>query len=148
MKNFCMDSVMLFDRLHRLFLASIKKELSARNISDITPLQAIILYYINKKTVKISEISSNKFYLGSNVSYNVRKMLNNGYIKGRCAEEDRRVVHVALSQKGEKFKKQMDEIMENYASMFEKNGLGGDIMKDIASYADTMEWVLSKRGVW
>lgn len=100
MKSIYLETVMQLERLHRLFLEVLKTELERLHIKDLSNVQAIILYNIGDATVTVSEISARGYYLGSNASYNLKKMLKYGYIEQKQSANDKRSVHIELTEKG------------------------------------------------
>src|SRR5262249_37950610 len=100
MQNAYLDLIALVERLHRQFLEVVKLELDTHQIHDINNVQAMILYNIGELEMTVGELTLRGCYLGSNVSYNVKKMLENDYIVQERSAHDRRSVRVRLSEKG------------------------------------------------
>jgi DNA-binding MarR family transcriptional regulator len=99
-QNAYYETIVLIERLHRHFLDVLKSELDRFNIQDINNVQALILYNIGEDELTVGELTARGYYLGSNVSYNVKKMVENGYITQERSAHDRRSVRVRLSEKG------------------------------------------------
>ncbi len=100
MQSAYLDLIALVERLHRQFLEVVKLELDTHAVHDINNVQAMILYNIGELEMTVGELTLRGCYLGSNVSYNVKKMLENGYIVQERSAHDRRSVRVRLSEKG------------------------------------------------
>ena len=100
MKEQYLEAIHLIERLHRQFLEVVKGELDRRDIQDVNNVQAVILYNIGKDELTVGELTNRGYYLGSNVSYNVRKMVENDYLVQERSTHDRRSVRVRLSSKG------------------------------------------------
>lgn len=100
MKEQYLESIHLIERLHRQFLEVVKGELERQDVQDVNNVQAVILYNIGKDELTVGELTNRGYYLGSNVSYNVRKMVENGYLIQERSTHDRRSVRVRLSDKG------------------------------------------------
>lgn len=94
------DCILLIERLHRHFLEVVKADLDRAGIQDINNVQALILYNIGEDELTVGELTARGYYLGSNVSYNVKKMVENGYLRQERSPHDRRSVRVRLSEKG------------------------------------------------
>src|SRR5271170_189434 len=94
------DVISLIERLHRQFLEVVKLELDTHGVHDINNVQAMILFNIGELEMTVGELTLRGCYLGSNVSYNVKKMLENDYIVQERSSHDRRSVRVRLSEKG------------------------------------------------
>jgi DNA-binding MarR family transcriptional regulator len=93
-------SIRLIERLHRRFLDVIKAELDRLGIEDINNVQTLILFNINEEQLTVGELTVRGYYLGSNVSYNVKKLVENDYLIQERSAHDRRMTRVRLSQKG------------------------------------------------
>lgn len=94
------ETIRLIERLHRQFLEVVKVELDRTGIADINNIQALILSNIGKEELTVGELTNRGYYLGSNVSYNVKKMVENGYLEQQRSPHDRRSVRVRVSPKG------------------------------------------------
>lgn len=94
------DSIQLIERLHRHFLDVLKLELDRKGIQDINNVQSMILYNIGVDDLTVGELTIRGYYLGSNVSYNVKKMVENGYLIQERSVHDKRSIRVRLSDKG------------------------------------------------
>lgn len=94
------ETIFLIERLHRHFLEVVKLELDRLSIEDINNVQALILFNISNEELTVGELTNRGYYLGSNVSYNVKKMIENGYLENERSTHDRRSVRLRLSAKG------------------------------------------------
>jgi len=99
-KQVYLDTILLIERLHRQFLEVIKAELDRLGIEDINNVQSLILSHIGEEELTVGELTYRGYYLGSNVSYNVKKMVENGYLTQERSAHDRRSVRVRVSDKG------------------------------------------------
>jgi DNA-binding MarR family transcriptional regulator len=90
----------LVERLHRLLLDVIKDEFERLGRSDVNSVQALLLYNIGDAELTAGELTSRGYYLGSNVSYNLKKLVDAGYINHQRSTADRRSVRVKLTEKG------------------------------------------------
>jgi DNA-binding MarR family transcriptional regulator len=95
-----LQSLRLIERLHRLLLDVIKDEFDRLGGSDLNSVQALLCYNIGDGELTAGELKSRGYYLGSNVSYNLKKLVDMGYIHYKRSETDRRSVRVSLSPKG------------------------------------------------
>lgn len=94
------DAIQLIERLHRHFLDVLKIELDRKGIQDINNVQSMILFNIGDDEMTVGELTIRGYYLGSNVSYNVKKMVENGYLIQERSVHDKRSIRVRLSDKG------------------------------------------------
>jgi DNA-binding MarR family transcriptional regulator len=101
------------ERSYKLFLDVIKNELDRMRIYDINNIQALMLYNIGDQEVSVGELTSRGMYLGSNVSYNLKKLIQSGYIVQSPSLHDKRSLHVRLSDNGKQIYAKIDQcIME------------------------------------
>ncbi|MDB5589989.1 winged helix DNA-binding protein [Enterovirga sp.] len=109
-----LEALDLVERLHRRLLDVIKDEFERRGRDDVNSVQALLLYNIGDKELTASELRTRGYYLGSNVSYNVKKLVEMGYLHHARSRIDRRSVRISLTEKG----KQVHEIV---AGLYEKH---------------------------
>lgn len=100
MKKIYIETILLVERLHRRFLDVIKTELDRLKIEDINNVQTLILYNISSEQLTIGELTNRGYYLGSNVSYNVKKLVENGFLVQERSPHDKRSTRIKLSAKG------------------------------------------------
>lgn len=122
MKEEYFESVQALERLHRSFLDVLKSELDTINIFDINNVQSVVLYNIGTNQVTVGELTNRGYYLGSNVSYNLRKMVQNGYVTQVPSPHDRRSSHVKLSPKGLELYHKLDTIFQAHAEGLNQKG--------------------------
>lgn len=96
-----LESLQLLERLHRLMLDLVKDEFERLGQHDLTPVQAMILYNLGGAEVSAGELRSRGMYQGSNVSYNLKKLVTMGYVHHERSDLDRRSVRVKLSDEGQ-----------------------------------------------
>jgi len=95
-----MEALRLIERLHRRLLDVIKDEFERRGRNDVNSVQALLLYNIGDSELTAGELKTRGYYLGSNVSYNLKKLVDQGYINHERSKNDRRAVRVSLTDKG------------------------------------------------
>ncbi|MCX7337909.1 MAG: MarR family transcriptional regulator [Alphaproteobacteria bacterium] len=128
MKESYFESVVMIERLHRLFLEVIKIELERFETRDINNVQALVLYNIGKNQLTVGELTNRGYYLGSNVSYNLRKMVQNKYVVQIPSPHDKRSSHVKLSQKGLDLYARLDIVLADHSTILEKGSVQRDEM--------------------
>lgn len=116
MKAAYLGAIRLIERLHRQFLEVVKTELDRRGIEDINNVQGLILFNIGRDELTVGELTNRGYYLGSNVSYNVRKMVDNGYLVQERSTHDRRSIRVRLSPKGLELSDVIAEMFDSHCS--------------------------------
>lgn len=95
-----LQALRLIERLHRLLLDVIKDEFDRLGGSELNSVQALLLYNIGSSELTAGELKTRGYYLGSNVSYNLKKLVDMGYIHYKRSETDKRSVRVSLTDKG------------------------------------------------
>ncbi len=117
------DAINLIERLHRQFLDVLKVELERANILDINNVQSMILHNIGTDELTVGELTVRGYYLGSNVSYNVKKMVENGYLVQERSIHDKRSVRVKLSEKGRKLSDAITKLYKKHEDKLAGAGL-------------------------
>ncbi|HEY7661511.1 MAG TPA: winged helix DNA-binding protein [Xanthobacteraceae bacterium] len=95
-----LETLTLVERLHRRLLDVIKDEFDRRGRADINAVQALLLYNIGEKDLTAGELRTRGYYLGSNVSYNLKKLVEMGFLDHQRSRIDRRSVRIKLTDKG------------------------------------------------
>ncbi len=117
------DSIQLIERLHRRFLDVVKAELDRLGVQDINNVQAMILYNIGEDDLTVGELTLRGYYMGSNVSYNVKKMVENDYLIQERSVHDKRSVRVRLSEKGKKLNNAMEKMYHKHDELIRTTDL-------------------------
>jgi DNA-binding MarR family transcriptional regulator len=112
LKQIYLDTILLIERLHRRFLDVVKTELDKHKFEDINNVQTLILYNIGRDQLTVGELTNRGYYLGTNVSYNVKNLVENGYLVQEKSPHDKRSTRVSLSEKGLKLVDQVDALFE------------------------------------
>lgn len=120
-----LDTLGLVERLHRLLLDVIKDEFERLGQLEINAVQALLLFNIGQNEVTAGELKSRGYYQGSNVSYNLKKLVETGYMHHERSELDRRSVRVRLTEKGRLVRDQVAELFSRHADGMEQRGLVG-----------------------
>lgn len=118
-----LEAIKLIERLHRQFLEVVKTELDRIGVEDINNIQALILFNIGDEELTVGELTNRGYYLGSNVSYNVRKMVENGYLIQERSTHDRRSIRVRLSDKGLALCQQIGDMFDRHATALKDSSL-------------------------
>jgi DNA-binding MarR family transcriptional regulator len=129
MNNLYLEVISLVERLHRQFLEVVKLELEGLGVHDINNVQAMMLFNIGDAEMTVGELTLRGCYLGSNVSYNVKKMVENGYLAHQRSVHDRRSIHVRLTEKGGKLRDALSEMHQRHGDMLPQATLSGDDLK-------------------
>ena len=117
-----LDTLGLIERLHRQLLDVIKDELDRRDEREINSVQALLLFNVGDQELTAGELRTRGHYLGSNVSYNLKKLVEAGYVHHERSAVDRRSVLVRLTPKGEAVRDMLREQFERHLGSLEAVG--------------------------
>jgi DNA-binding MarR family transcriptional regulator len=104
----------IIERLHRRFLDVIRVELSRRGTDDISPTQLMMLFSIGQDEISVRDLIERGHYLGSNASYNLKHLVENGYVDRSASPRDRRAARLRLSPKGHELCNAMASVEQEY----------------------------------
>jgi DNA-binding MarR family transcriptional regulator len=128
MTNGYLETISLIERLHRHFLEVVKLELDGLGIHDINNVQGMMLFNIGDAEMTVGELTLRGCYLGSNVSYNVKKMVENGYLVQEPSVHDRRSSFVRLTNKGRDLHDRLGIMARRHVEMLTETGItDGDL---------------------
>jgi DNA-binding MarR family transcriptional regulator len=132
MKRVYLEVVALVERLHRQFLEVVKTEIDRMGVHDVNNVQAMILYHIGTDELTVGELTQRGYYLGSNVSYNLKKLIEHEYIAQARSPHDRRSVRIKLTPKGLELHGRLDTIFQQHSGLLEKTEMAGGDLNDAA----------------
>lgn len=132
-----MDALKLVERLHRRLLDVIKDEFERRGRSDVNSVQALLLFNIGDSEVTAGELRSRGYYQGSNVSYNLKKLVDMGYVNHERSKTDRRSVRISLSDKGLEISEIVSDLYERHINTIEQ--VGGIAAEDFQSLNKSLQ---------
>ncbi|WOI57360.1 MarR family winged helix-turn-helix transcriptional regulator [Palleronia sp. LCG004] len=110
-----LETLSLVERLHRLLLDVLKDEFERVGVLEINPVQALLLFNVGDNEVTAGELKTRGYYQGSNVSYNLKKLVEMGYMHHQRCEIDRRAVRVKLTSKGRAVHQTVKRLFERHA---------------------------------
>lgn len=135
-----LESLTLVERLHRLLLDVIKDEFERIGPMELNPVQALLLFNVGDHEVTAGELKSRGYYQGSNVSYNLKKLVSAGYMHHERCNMDRRAVRVRLTEKGRGVRDMIAALFARHAGgMMDGQILSLEGMEDITASLRRME---------
>ena len=135
-----LESLALVERLHRLLLDVIKDEFERLGLLEINAVQALLVFNIGDNEVTAGELKTRGYYQGSNVSYNLKKLVELGYMHHQRSEIDRRSVRVRLTEKGRRVRAVITDLFARHAEGLEARGVvGADSIDQINTMLKRME---------
>ena len=127
LKPLYLEALTLVERLHRRLLDVIKDEFDRAGRSDVNAVQALLLFNIGDAELTAGELRTRGYYLGSNVSYNLKKLVEMGYIHHQRSRMDRRSVRVSLTEKGREIASIVNGLYERHIRSIDQiGGIGTD----------------------
>src|SRR5271170_7302294 len=141
LKGRYLETVQLMERLHRQFLELIQAELTAGKTDDVNSVQSLILHAIADDEVLVGDLTQRGYYLGTNVSYNVRKLVEGGYLTQERSPHDRRALKLRQTAKGKRLSERLDRVFDDHVRELE-----GEAMIDALARASGVLKGLS--GFW
>jgi DNA-binding MarR family transcriptional regulator len=117
-----LEALTLVERLHRRLLDVIKDEFDRRGRADINSVQALLLYNIGDKELTAGELRTRGYYLGSNVSYNLKKLVEMGFLDHQRSRVDRRSVRIKLTEKGRDVRDAVEALYQKHVRTIEQIG--------------------------
>ena len=130
MKSAYLETISLIERLHRQCLEVVKSELDRLGVRDLNNIQALIIFNIGEEELTVGELTHRGYYLGSNVSYNVKKMVENGYLIQERSPHDRRSFHVRCSERGVEIYRQLDSLFERHSGRLDIAQITPELLDD------------------
>ena len=134
-----LEALSLVERLHRLLLDVIKDEFERVGVLEINAVQALLLFNIGENEVTAGELKSRGYYQGSNVSYNLKKLVEMGYMHHQRCEIDRRSVRVRLTDRGREIRNVVSELFARHAVGLQDKGVLG--VEGLAEITDSLKRV-------
>jgi DNA-binding MarR family transcriptional regulator len=117
-----LEALTLVERLHRRLLDVIKDEFDRRGRADINSVQALLLYNIGDKELTAGELRTRGYYLGSNVSYNLKKLVEMGFLDHQRSRVDRRSVRIRLTAQGQEVRHIVEALYQKHVKTVEQVG--------------------------
>lgn len=137
-----LETIALIERLHRQCMDVVKNELDRQGVRDLNAVQAMILFNLGEAELTVGELTQRGYYLGSNVSYNVKKMVEHGYLTQERSPHDKRATHLRCSDNGLQICRHLDKLFAGHADELSGNGL------DTAGLTGANEALHRLEGYW
>lgn len=102
------------ERIGRLFLELLKIEIDRLGVRDINNIQMMLLFNIGDQHITTGELTLRGYYIGTNVTYNLRQLIQNGYLCQERSITDRRSSYVFATPKGKKLNAVVKEIFTRH----------------------------------
>jgi DNA-binding MarR family transcriptional regulator len=117
-----LEALTLVERLHRRLFDVIKDEFDCKSRADINAVQALLLYNIGEKELTAGELRTRGYYFGSNVSYNLKKLVEMGFLDHQRSRIDRRSVRIRVTDKGREVRDIVEVLYQKHVRTVEQVG--------------------------
>jgi DNA-binding MarR family transcriptional regulator len=120
LKERYMEALTLIERLHRRLLDVIKDDFERTGEKEVNPVQALLLFNISDAELTAGELKTRGHYQGSNVSYNLKKLVEAGYVNHERSTTDKRSVRVSLTERGRQVRSRVDALYNRQLQAIEE----------------------------
>jgi DNA-binding MarR family transcriptional regulator len=132
-----LDALAMVERAHRGLLDVVKDEFDRLGRSDVNATQALILFHMGDSELTAGELKTRGYYLGSNVSYNLKKLVDLGLIHHQKSRVDRRTVRIKLTEKGQEIRRIVERLYERHTRSIE--AIGGVSQDDFRRLSQALQ---------
>jgi DNA-binding MarR family transcriptional regulator len=134
-KRTYLDAMILAERLHRQFLDLIEIELRRHGIEDLNGVQALMLFNIGDEQPSVGEVIKRGYYLGTNATYNVHKLVETGYLIRERSTTDRRAFRIKVTHRGKELWQILDAMVTRQSDAL----LGTEISPEFEAAYSTLQ---------
>lgn len=120
--NTVLDLPRLIERMHRRYLDVVRLEMARIDVHDISPVQVMMLANIGLEEISVRDLIERGYYLGSNASYNLKQLVDGGYVGRQAAARDKRLARLKLSDKGRKVLEHLHKLDSGLADPMLRGG--------------------------
>ncbi len=143
MANEYLELTRLIERLHRRFLDVLRSELNRLGVKDINGVQALLLANVGDSEIVIRDLIERGYYQGSNVSYNIKKLTELGYLEQERSAHDKRSVTIRLTGKARDIVARIKEFEERNTGKLDEHGLGAEKIGEVLDALRRLERIWS-----
>ncbi|MGO1117728.1 MarR family winged helix-turn-helix transcriptional regulator [Rhodovibrionaceae bacterium A322] len=115
------EIIRIVERMHRRLLDVVRVELMRLGVEDVSSAQMVMLLNIQGNEVSVRDLIERGYYLGSNASYNLKQLLEAGYITRSASQRDKRAARISLSEKGAELCDELRKVEEIHAGLIVRN---------------------------
>src|SRR5205814_7793024 len=139
MSDHYLEVISLVERLHRQFLGVVNLELDAESVHDVNNVQALMLFNMGEGDISVGELTSRGYYLGSNVSYNVKKLSESGYLVYERSAHDGRSIRVRLTLKGRALRDRLSSMLTRHIESLRQTQISDTDLQRTAATLQQLE---------
>ncbi|MBL4613354.1 MAG: MarR family transcriptional regulator [Magnetovibrio sp.] len=108
-------------------------------VKELNAVQALLLSNIGQEDIAIRDLVERGYYQGSNVSYNIKKLTDMGYLEQERSQHDRRSVTVRLTPKALDVVERVQQLEAANADAVVASGLNTNDLTQAAQTLTTIE---------
>ena len=135
------DLARIIERASRRFLDYLRLELGKLGVEDISPAHVMILLTIGQGEIAVRDLLDRGHYGGSNASYNLKQLVESGYLERGASPRDRRLARISLSLKGQMLCERL-RLLDEASSLGSRseNGLDADLLTTHETLRRLEQW--------
>ncbi|MCW9033660.1 MAG: MarR family transcriptional regulator [Alphaproteobacteria bacterium] len=129
----------IVERLHRRFLDVLRVELNRMGERNVNAVQALLLTNIGTEEIAIRDLIERGYYLGSNVSYNIKKLVEYGLLEQHPSIHDRRSINIRLTPRALDLVERFKELEERQVANLAENDIAAGDIKTVLNSLKRVE---------
>lgn len=133
------DLTVKLSKVNKSFMNRVESELQLNDIYEINAVQALMLKNIGKSRTNVSKATTQGYYLGTNISYNLDILLKGGYLTKEVHEDDRRCAYLTITKKGSKILSIINDVLIDQQQSLTKEGIQDTFIENIISILDKLQ---------
>jgi DNA-binding MarR family transcriptional regulator len=133
-----LDLARYVERAHRRYLDLLRAEMTRLGIDDVSPAQVLMMFTIGEGELSVRDLLERGNYLGSNASYNLKRLWEAGYIVRESSSRDRRSAYISLTAKGHSLCETIRAVDRSYQDLLVRNA---DEQRDLETTISTLRRV-------
>ncbi|MBF0248886.1 MAG: MarR family transcriptional regulator [Alphaproteobacteria bacterium] len=108
-------------------------------VGELNAVQALLLSNVGEERIAIRDLVERGYYQGSNVSYNIKKLTELGFLEQERSSHDRRSVMVGLTPKAMTIVERVRDLESEHAAALERAGLDASTLQSAARALQGLE---------
>ena len=135
-----LSAIRMIERLHRQFFEMVRKILDAKSVRDLNAAQAIVMFHIGEEDMTVGELTNRGYYLDSNPSYNVRKMVEAVYLVQERSRHYQRSIRLRLTEKGLELRGTLQDMFNRQTMALGPDSVTQDDLRTANGILSWLEW--------
>tara|TARA_Y100000766_G_C18661748_1_gene485528 strand:- start:8 stop:427 length:420 start_codon:yes stop_codon:yes gene_type:complete len=118
----------------------VRKILDAKGVRDLNAAQAVVMYHIGEEDMTVGELTNRGYYLDSNPSYNVRKMVEAVYLVQERSRHYKRLIRRRLTEKGLELRGTLQDMFNRQTMALGPDSVTQDDLRTANGILSRLEW--------